>query len=65
MGVSIFFTVVMICAFRSARIIAAVKKNIDALMLTRLWQELEFRIDVCRVTGGANIEHHWLSKIFF
>ena len=39
------------------RIIAAVK-NIDAPMLTRVWQELEYRIDVCRVTRGAHIEHH-------
>ena len=39
-----------------ARIIAAVK-NIDAPMLTRVWQELEYRIDVCRVTNGAHIEH--------
>ena len=30
-------------------IIAAVK-NIDAPMLTRVWQELEYRMDVCRVT---------------
>jgi len=45
-------------------IIAAVK-NIDALMLTRVWQESEYRIDVCRVTRGAHIEHLWLSKIFF
>jgi hypothetical protein len=39
-----------------ARIIAAVK-NIDAPMLTRAWQELEYRIDVCRVTRGVHIEH--------
>jgi hypothetical protein len=39
-----------------ARIIAAVK-NIDAPMLTRVWQELEYRIDVCRVTHGAHIEY--------
>jgi hypothetical protein len=39
-----------------ARIIAAVK-NIDVRMLTRVWQELEYRIDVCRVTRGAHIEH--------
>jgi len=38
------------------RIIAAVK-NINAPMLTRVWQELEYRIDVCRVTRGAHIEH--------
>jgi hypothetical protein len=39
-----------------AQIIAAVE-NIDAPMLTRVWQELEYRIDVCRVTRGAHIEH--------
>ena len=39
-----------------ARIIAAVK-NIDAPMLTRVWQELEYRIDVCRVTRCAQIEN--------
>jgi len=38
-----------------AWIIAAVK-NIDAPMLTRVWQELEYRFDVCRVTCGAHIE---------
>ena len=39
-----------------ARIIAAVK-NIDAPILTPVWQELEYRIDVCRVTRGARIEY--------
>jgi len=39
-----------------ARIIAAAK-NVDALMLTHVWQELEYRIDVCRVTRGAHKEH--------
>jgi hypothetical protein len=32
-------------------------KNIDAPMLTRVWQEREYSIDVCRVTRGAHIEH--------
>jgi hypothetical protein len=36
--------------------IAAVK-NIYASMLTRVWQELEYRIDVFRVARGAHIEH--------
>jgi len=26
-------------------------------ILTLVWQELEYRIDVCRVTRGAHIEH--------
>jgi hypothetical protein len=34
-----------------------VMKNIDAPMLTRVWQEAEYRIYVCRVTRGAHIEH--------
>jgi hypothetical protein len=38
------------------RIIVAVK-NIDAPMLTRVWQELEHRIDVCHITRCAHIEH--------
>jgi hypothetical protein len=38
------------------RIITAVK-IIDAPMLTRVWQEPEYRIDVCRITHGAHIEH--------
>jgi hypothetical protein len=38
----------------------AAMKNIDARMLTRLWQKLEYRIDVCHVTRGAHIEHFWL-----
>ena len=44
-----------------AWIIAAVK-NIEAPMLMRVWQELEFRFDVCGVTRGAHIEHLQLSK---
>jgi hypothetical protein len=39
-----------------AQIIEAVK-NIDAPMLTCVWQELEYRINVCCVTHDAHIEH--------
>ena len=31
--------------------------HIRVNMLTRVWQELEYRIDVCRVTPGEHIEH--------
>jgi len=31
-------------------------------MLTLMWQELEYHIDVCHVTRGAHIEHLLLSK---
>jgi hypothetical protein len=43
-------------AHLKARIIATLK-TIDTPMLTRVWQELEYRIDVCSVTRGAHIEH--------
>ena len=39
-----------------ARNISAVK-YIDTPMLTRVWQELEYRIDVCRFTRVAHIEY--------
>jgi hypothetical protein len=32
-------------------------KNIVVPILTRVWQELEYRTDVCRVIRGAHIEH--------
>jgi hypothetical protein len=31
-------------------------------MLMRVWQEVEYRIDVCRVNRGAHIERLYLSK---
>jgi hypothetical protein len=43
MGASMFFT--------------AAVKNVDAPMLTRVWQELDYHIDVCCVTRDAHIEH--------
>jgi hypothetical protein len=30
---------------------------IDHDMLQRVWQELDYQLDVCRVTGGAHFEH--------
>jgi hypothetical protein len=33
--------------------------------LMRVLQELEYRIDVCRVTRGAHIEHLYLQKKTF
>ena len=37
------------------------RTHIDTILkllpYTRLWQQLEYRIDVCRVTRGAHIEH--------
>jgi hypothetical protein len=30
---------------------------IDRQMLQRVWQELDYRIDICLVTKDGNIEH--------
>jgi hypothetical protein len=30
---------------------------IDRQMLQRVWQELDYMIDICRVTKGEYIEH--------
>jgi len=38
------------------RITAAVEA-ITPDLLSRVWQELDYRLDVCRVTKGAYIEH--------
>jgi hypothetical protein len=38
------------------RIVEAVAA-IDHQMLQRVWQELDYRIDICRVTKGGHIEH--------
>jgi hypothetical protein len=38
------------------RITAAVE-TITPDLLIRVWQELDYRLDVCRVTKGAYIEH--------
>jgi hypothetical protein len=38
------------------RIVEAVAA-IDSQMLQRLWQELDYRINICRVTKGGHIEH--------
>jgi hypothetical protein len=37
-------------------IVTVAVKNIDTPVLTHEWQELEYLIDVCRVTRGAHIE---------
>ena len=34
--------------------------NTHINMLTRVWQELEYRMDVCRVTRGTHIEYLYL-----
>jgi len=38
------------------RITAAVE-TITPDLLIRVWQELDYRLDVCYVTKGAHIEH--------
>ena len=35
----------------------AALENVTEDMLQRVWHELEYRLDVSRVTGGTHIEH--------
>ena len=37
--------------------ISATVETITPNLLIRVWQELDYRLDVCRVTKGAHIEH--------
>jgi hypothetical protein len=39
-----------------SRITAAVAL-VDRDMLTRVWNEVDYRIDVCRISKGGHIEH--------
>jgi len=32
-------------------------KTVTQDMWHRVWEELDYRLDVCRETGGAHIEH--------
>jgi hypothetical protein len=36
--------------------IAAAMETVDRNMLERIWDELEHRLGICRVTNGAQIE---------
>jgi hypothetical protein len=37
--------------------ITAAVALVDRDMLTRVWDEMDYRTDVCRITKGGHIEH--------
>ena len=39
--------------------IRAAVQTVDGNMLKGVWQELDYRIDICGVKKGAHIEHLW------
>ena len=39
------------------RIITTAVASVDEDMLRSVWRELDYRIDICRVTKGSHIEH--------
>jgi hypothetical protein len=41
--------------------IAQALQTITADTLHRVWDEFDYRVDVCRVTQGAHIEGLWLT----
>jgi hypothetical protein len=38
-------------------LIGTATETITANMLQTVWNELDYRVDVCRITNGAHIEH--------
>jgi len=46
------------------RITAAVA-SVDEDMLRCVWTELDYRIDICRVTKGSHIEHLYLKNMYY
>jgi hypothetical protein len=36
---------------------ACVSQNAQADTLRRVWAEMDYRLDVCRITKGGHIEH--------
>jgi hypothetical protein len=45
--------------------ITTVTAGVDEDMLTRVLQEFDYRVDICRVTKGAHIEHLQVAVINF
>jgi hypothetical protein len=39
------------------RIVAAIGE-IDRDMVQRVWAKMDYRLDICRVTNGGNLEHN-------
>jgi hypothetical protein len=39
--------------------------NDDESQLWRTWEEFEYRVDICRVTNGAHIEHLEINFMCF
>jgi hypothetical protein len=37
--------------------IATVMEKIERNLSERVWNELDYRLDICRITNGARIEH--------
>jgi hypothetical protein len=45
--------VALICRWRTEVTIMTVDRD----MLTRVWNDMDYRIDVCRINKGGHIEH--------
>jgi len=45
------------CVLEFAPSLTKTEKLITADMLQTVWNELDYRVDVCRITTGTHIEH--------
>jgi hypothetical protein len=43
--------------------ITTAAESVDGNMLRCAWDELDCRIDICRVTGGSYIEHSYHTNL--
>ena len=39
--------------------------SVDEDMLRSLWTEIDYHIDICRVTKGSHIEHLYLKNMYY
>jgi hypothetical protein len=52
-----FVALVPVTLYDLKQRITTATAGVDEDMLTRVWQEFDYRVNICRVTKGAYIEH--------
>jgi hypothetical protein len=57
MFLSLYDEVTNVLCMSLKQLITTAVASVDEDMLRSVWTELDFRIDICRVTKGSHIEH--------
>ena len=53
----VFVPPLPVCLNELKQRITTAVASVDEDMLSSVWAELDYRIDICRVTKGSHIEH--------